>query len=95
MGLVNSAVYDPNAVVWEVWSVDSLSGAAIYGKHNVIQSPVYVGQTLAQTRVFYDYPPQGLERNQTYYLWIANQHWDGLKHGRAVNYYAYVSFVTY
>jgi len=95
MGLCEGAGYLPTAVVWEVWSEDFLSGNPVYGKNNVISAPVTLGQTFPGTKTFYEYPVEGLKRNQMYYLWIANKDWDGLKHGRAANYYAYISFETY
>ena len=95
MGLADGTAYVPDAVVWETWSRDDVGGQTIYGKNNVISQPVIMGQLLAGTQVFHDYPAQGLERDKDYYVWIANKDWDGVRHGRTVNSYAYATFQTY
>ncbi|MBN1894944.1 hypothetical protein JW906_10635 [bacterium] len=95
LGLVKADSYKPDKLVWEVWSEEQTGAAPVYGKKNVISAPVRFGQTFPETRAFTEYPEQGLERNKTYYLWIASSGWDGLKHSRAANFYAYASFNTW
>lgn len=95
MGLVKAALYDANNIVWEVWSEEPGEDLPVYGSKNVISQPVVLGQTFPETRTFYEYPEEGLERNKTYYLWIANNKWDGEKHSRVADYYAYATFKTY
>lgn len=95
MGLVNATSYLPDNVVWEAWSEEVVGGQSLFGTKNVIAAPVTLGQALAQTRVFYEYPEQGLERDKDYYVWIANNKWDGDNHGRIVNFYAYATFKTF
>jgi len=95
IGVVNATSYLPDNVVWEAWSEEVVGGQTRFGTKNVIAAPVILGQALAGTRVFYEYPVQGLERNRDYYVWIANNAWDGDNHGRTVNFYAYGTFKTF
>ncbi|MBN1465663.1 hypothetical protein JXA02_07890 [candidate division KSB1 bacterium] len=95
VGLVNAAVYDPQAIVWEAWSEEAVDDRMVYGKSNVIPSPLLFGDSFPGTRTFYAYPAAGLQRNQKYYFWIANKDWDGITHSRAANYYAYITFETF
>lgn len=95
IGLASGSSYVPTNAVWEAWSQEDVAGQPTYGKKNVVAAPVIMGEPLAETRVFYEYPTQGLERNQNYYLWIANKEWNGVSHGRTVNFYAYAVFQTW
>jgi len=95
IGLVKAQVYSPAAVVWEAWVEDTSSGQPVYGRMNTIASPIIVGQHISGTRIFYEYPESGLERNEFYYLWIANKDWDGISHRRSADYYCYITFSTY
>jgi len=94
MGLCVGTSYSANRIVWEVWSVEIIEGQNVYGKKNVIDQPVTMGDSFPGTHVFYEYPVEGLERNRDYYFWIANKEWDGKNHGRVVTNYAYISFHT-
>ena len=95
MGIVLGQSYNPNNLVWEVWSVDSSGTKPIYGKENIIAQPVVCGDSFEKSHVFVQYPPTGLERNKDYYIWIANKDWDGEKRLRVTNFYAYVTFHTW
>jgi hypothetical protein len=63
-------------------------------KHNVISPPLLSGQQLNNTKEFVEYPVEGLQRNKTYYVWIANKDWNGVGRLRATPYYAYATFKT-
>jgi len=95
VGVCEGSTYGEKLAVWEVWSIDSSSGTNVYGKNNVIEQPVIIGQEFANTRVFAEYPEKGLSRNKTYMFWIANAGWDGLGHSRATAYHAYITFNTW
>lgn len=95
MGIVEGVDYDPSNVVWEVYSVSDSAGITFYGKKNVIPSPVIAGQEFPGTFLFTAFPETGLKRNTSYYVWIANQYWNGEGRTRVVNYYAYATFNTY
>ncbi len=95
LGLCEGSSYSPTSAIWEVWSEEIESDKTVYGKKNVISSPIMMGETFEETKIFYIYPESGLERNKTYYFWIGNKDWDGLNHGRVVNNYANLTFQTY
>ncbi len=94
MGLCIGTSYSASRIVWEVWSVETVDGQDVYGKKNVIDPPLVIGDSFQGTHVFYAYPEGGLERNKNYYFWIGNQDWDGKKHGRVAKFYAYITFKT-
>jgi len=94
MGIVEGSQFNPDAEVWAVYSVSDSAGQTQYGKVNVINPPVVTGQVFEGTQVFVEYPAGGLEKNTTYYLWIANNLWNGEGRTRTTNYYAYVTFNT-
>ena len=71
------------------------AGTPIYGKDDIIKSPVQAGQSFSSTYVFNEYPENGLERGKNYYLWIANKNWDGVTRLRFAKGYAYITFQTY
>jgi hypothetical protein len=95
IGICAANAFDPSALVWEVYSINDSAGVTYYGKKNVIPGPLKAGDQFSQTFVFTEYPAAGLQRNKTYYIYIANKDWNGEDHGRAVNYYCYVTFNTY
>jgi hypothetical protein len=95
MGVVNAGQYQAAGNLWEVWSVDSSGTQPVYGKKNVIYGPVVAGQAFPETRVFVEYPAEGLQRNKTYYVWIANKDWNGQRRDNATNYYAHATFQTW
>lgn len=95
LGVVNAQQYQAAGNTWEVWSEESSGGQPVYGKKNVIQGPVIMGQSLAETRIFVEYPAAGLERNQDYYIWIASKDWDGQRRLNSTNFYAHATFHTW
>ncbi|MCI0691428.1 hypothetical protein L0337_05405 [candidate division KSB1 bacterium] len=95
IGLINAQQYQESGKVWEVWSVDSTAGQTLFGSKNVIRTPLMIGQAFPETRVFVEFPAEGLERNRDYYLWIANKDWDRQGRLRSTNYYAYTTFRTW
>ncbi len=94
IGLVAGQQYDEKYIIWDLWSVEEISGSKVYGKKNIIQSPMRLGDLIPGTFSFKEYPLTGLERNKDYYIWIANQNWTGTR-SRVVNYYAYATFRTW
>jgi hypothetical protein len=95
MGVVNGPQYSPTEVVWEIWSEDMVDGKPVYGKSNIISPPMLAGAEVAGTKAFYQMPAEGLQRNRDYYIWIANKGWDGIKHSRSADFYAYLTFHTF
>jgi hypothetical protein len=95
VGIVEGQSYNPNKLVWDVYSIDSTSGSPEYGTINIIETPVISGEALDGTFAFVEYPIEGLERDKDYYLWIANNEWDGVGRTRVTNFYAYVTFHTW
>jgi hypothetical protein len=95
MGIVEGGQFNPNSEIWSVYSVSDSAGQTQYGKTNVISPPVTAGQNFQNTQAFVEYPADGLKKNTTYYLWIANKLWDGEGRLRTTNYYAYVTFNTH
>ena len=95
IGICASNQFVSSELVWEVYSIHDSAGVTYYGKRNVIPGPLTAGNQFSETFVFTEYPASGLERNKTYYIYIANKDWNGEDHGRTVNYYCYVTFNTY
>ena len=95
MGICVSQQYDIGAVIWEVLAVDTSSGQPVYWTTDVISSPVFAGQSIPRTDVFTAFPAGGLERNKTYYIWIANRDWDQRSRLRSTYNYASATFETF
>ncbi|HEX2866393.1 MAG TPA: hypothetical protein VHO03_05095 [Ignavibacteriales bacterium] len=94
IGLNEGNQYTATGQKWEVWSVDSSSGKKVYGKNDVIPSPLALGKNIPGTQTFVEFPAEGLKRGIDYYLWIANKSWDQQGHTRFTQYYAYAVFHT-
>lgn len=94
IGIADGNQYTAASSIWEAYSEVDEGGQVLYGKHNLIAGPLLSGQVLENTKIFVDYPAQGLERNKTYYVWIANKDWNGVGRLRATPYYAYATFRT-
>lgn len=94
IGIVDGNQYTAASSIWEAYSEVDDGGQILYGKHNVVSGPLISGEVLDNTKIFVDYPVQGLERNKTYYVWIANKDWNGVGRLRATPYYAYATFRT-
>lgn len=94
LGIVEGAQYDASKVIWEIYSEETVNGVPVYGKKNVIPSPIYPGAHLNGTFSFKEYPVTGLERNKGYYIWMAAKQWDQTNRFRITPYYAYITFKT-
>jgi hypothetical protein len=94
IGIADGSQYSSTASIWEAYSEVTENDTLFYGKHNVIPSPLLAGQNLSSTKVFVEYPIDGLQRNKTYYVWIANKNWDGVGRLRSTPFYAYATFKT-
>ena len=94
IGIADGSQYSSSASIWEAYSEVTQNDTLFFGKHNVIPSPLIAGQNLSDTKVFVEYPLDGLERNKTYYIWIANKNWDGVGRLRSTPFYAYATFKT-
>lgn len=94
IGIAEGNQYSSASSIWEAYSEITENGVTFYGKHNVIPGPLNSGQILDNTKVFVTYPDDGLARNKTYYVWIANKDWDGVNRLRATSYYAFATFKT-
>lgn len=94
IGIADGNQYTAASSIWEAYSEIDDGGTLIYGKHNVISPPLLSGQQLNNTKEFVEYPVEGLQRNKTYYVWIANKDWNGVGRLRATPYYAYATFKT-
>lgn len=95
VGIVEGQEYDPNNTVWEVWSVQDSAGTPIYGKNDLISSPIFMGENFPGTQVFAAYPANGLQRGHYYYVWIADKTWDGTTRLRFAKGYAYATIRVY
>lgn len=95
VGLVEGSSYSVSLVVWEVLSTEIVGDSTMYWTRNTIRSPFNVGQVLPDTDAFVEFPPRGLERNRTYYLWIANKNWDQRNRFRSTSGYAFLTFETW
>jgi hypothetical protein len=94
IGIAEGSQYSSSASIWEAYSEVTENDTLFFGKHNVIPSPLIAGQNLSDTKVFVEYPIDGLQRNKTYYVWIANKNWDGVGRLRSTPFYAYATFKT-
>lgn len=94
IGITEGGQYTPTQTVWETYSITEENGVISYGKKNVVQGPIKMGDSFEGTHVFYEFPENGLERNKTYYIWIANETWDGANRLRFADGYAYATFST-
>jgi hypothetical protein len=92
VGLVEGQQYAEARAVWETWSEENVNDNLVYGKKNVIASPLVLGQDFPETRIFYEFPAEGLKRGSDYYVWIAAKEWDGASRLRSTSYYAYLTF---
>ncbi|MFA7289135.1 MAG: hypothetical protein WC055_09665 [Melioribacteraceae bacterium] len=92
IGITNGQQYIATEVLWEAWSEQTTSEGNVYGKKNVISAPVHLGDKFDGVKTFYEMPAEGLVRGNNYYLWIANENWDGKGRTRVTNYYAYITF---
>lgn len=93
IGLVEGNQYNAGNVLWEVYSEDTTGSQPAYGTLNIISSPLNIGDSLGtQTKVFQSFDLEGLERNKTYYIWIANNIWDGENRLRFAPGYAFATF---
>jgi len=95
IGIVEGPNYSFSSIVWEVYSTSDSAGITFYGRKDIIPSPLIAGQEIPGTFVFTPFPPEGLKRNTSYYVWIANKNWDGENRFRYTDYYAYATFNTY
>ncbi len=95
MGICEGQQFDINNQVWDLYSIEQVDSTNIYGGKNIITQPISLGDHVNETRVFYDFPETGLERNKNYYLWIATNEWDGESRGRTANGYATITFQTW
>ncbi len=94
VGCVLGQQYDILRAIWEVYSVDSSGTKPEYGKENILEQPITMGQKFEGTHVFVAYPAAGLQRNKDYYVWIGNKDWDGSR-SRVTSNYAYITFHTW
>ena len=94
IGIADGSQYSSSASIWEAYSEVTENDTLFFGKHNVIPSPLIAGQNLSDTKIFVEYPIDGLQRNKTYYVWIANRNWDGVGRLRSTPFYAYATFKT-
>lgn len=92
IGICEGSQFNASSTVWEVYSETVENDSTFYGSANVIAAPVNVGDSLAQTRAFVSFDKEGLERGKTYYIWIANNLWDGESRLRFAQGYAYATF---
>ncbi|MFO7446797.1 MAG: hypothetical protein R6W90_10550 [Ignavibacteriaceae bacterium] len=96
IGISEGGQHSLDAVIWEIYSVrDSSAGEEVikvYGKDNIISSPLFAGDSVPNTMAFVPLTTAGLERNKTYYVWIANKDWDGVERARFAAGYAYATF---
>lgn len=95
MGICEGQQFDINNQTWDLYSVEEVNGENIYGSKNIISQPIKLGEEVEGTRVFYEFPENGLERNKNYYLWIATSDWDGENRGRTADGYATITFKTW
>lgn len=95
IGVTEGQQYDASTTAWEVWSEETVDGQPVFGSQNVIESPLVLGQLLPGTRIFTEFPEDGLERDKFYYIWIANNNWDGESRLRSASFYAYATFRTW
>ena len=94
IGIAEGNQYSPSGTIWEVYSEVIENGSPVYGSLNNITSPLNVGDSISNTRAFVPFGMEGLERNKTYYVWIANDLWGGTGRLRFEPGYAYATFNT-
>lgn len=94
IGIVEGSQFNPNAEIWSVYSVSDSAGTPQFGKVNIISSPLTTGDNFTGTQVFVEYPVEGLKKETSYYLWIANSSWNGESRLLSTDYYAYILFNT-
>lgn len=94
IGLVEGGQYDERYILWDLWSLEETDSGAVYGGKNVIEAPLRFGDVRDGTITFNEYPEIGIERDKDYYIWVANENWDG-KRFRITKFYAYATFSTW
>ncbi len=94
-GLNDGSAYDVGTVLWEVLTVDTVDTVIQYRSLNIIPSPIVFGERPPRTQAFTEYPAGGLQRNKTYFFWLATSQWDGISHVRSSRYHSYVVFDTW
>jgi hypothetical protein len=94
VGIAEGNQYDINLVVWEIYSEDIVEGQPVYGKSNAITSPIYPTEERPGTRIFFPFPLNGLNRNTSYYVWVAGKDWNGVDRLRSTPDYAFLTFRT-
>ncbi len=94
IGMCTGNDYNAFTGVWEMISMDVRPDTTIYWKNNVIGSPLQMGDHVAGTVTFKEYPLTGLQRGVIYYFWMASKDWDGKSRTRVTNNYAYATFTV-
>jgi hypothetical protein len=92
IGICEGQQHNSETTVWEVYSVSTEDEDTVYGKANIIEPPVNVGETFSNTREFVEFNLEGLERDKSYYIWIADSTWNGEDRLRFAEGYAYATF---
>lgn len=92
VGVCLGESFDENYQVWAAWSEDIVNSSPVYGKTNRISSPVKIGNQINGTKVFYEFPAEGLTRGKYYTAWIGNKNWDQKGRFRYTPFYAYATF---
>lgn len=95
IGIAGGDRYDVATVAWEILAVDTSTGQRVYWTTDVIKPPLTAGQMVPGTDVFTELVSTGLQRNASYYVWIANRNWDQRNRARTANNYAFATFETY
>jgi hypothetical protein len=95
IGLVEGQQYAAQYNLWDMWSIEETPQGNIYGKQNIITAPLFLGEQRPGTRTFTEFNPETFERDSYYYIWIANENWNGTSRTRTTNYYAYATFKTW
>jgi hypothetical protein len=95
IGIVRSQEYDVANVQWEMISRITQPDTTYYWIHNVIRSPLLMGDHFANTVTFTEYPAGGLERGYVYMIWIANKDWNREGRVRSTPNYAYATFIVW
>jgi hypothetical protein len=95
IGLVKGQQYSAQYIMWEMWSQQTNPTGNIYGKLNVVSAPLYLGENRPDTRTFTEFDHSTFERDSYYYIWIANQNWNGTARTRVTNNYAFATFKTW
>ncbi len=94
-GLNDGSAYDVGTVLWEVLTVDTVDTVIQYRSLDIIPSPIVFGEKPPRTQAFTEYPAGGLQRNKTYFFWLATNQWDGISHIRSSRYHSYAVFDTW